>query len=89
MSVKKYLELDSTYRNTLSFPKPGQFEVNIAQGANRTQASAVNPVSNASTISNFRFQSVDATQYTLTVAQGGCATFTAHRLIGNHNNYLH
>jgi hypothetical protein len=47
MPVKKYLELDSTYRNRNLYPICGDFIVNIAQGGQKNQLNAVDPVSDA------------------------------------------
>lgn len=47
MSNKRYLEIDSTYRNREQFPNPSNFTVLIAQSGTRDAAHAYDPVSNA------------------------------------------
>lgn len=47
MSNKRYLEIDSTYRNRNQFPKPSRFEVLISQTGTRDRFNARDPVSNA------------------------------------------
>ena len=44
MASKKYLELDSNFRNRFFDPNPGAFEVNIAQYGKKTQTQALDPV---------------------------------------------
>jgi hypothetical protein len=44
MSNKRYLELDSTYRNRNQYPNPSNFTVLIAQSGTRDAASAYDPV---------------------------------------------
>jgi hypothetical protein len=43
--VKKYLELNSAYRNRSEFPNPADFQVNISQSGNRSQENALDPIS--------------------------------------------
>ena len=50
MSNKRYLEIDSTYRNRELYPKPSTFEVLISQSGTRDAIHAYDPVSNASPI---------------------------------------
>lgn len=45
MSNKRYLEIDSTYRNRNEFPNPSQFNVMISQTGSRDAVYAVDPVS--------------------------------------------
>jgi len=47
MPVQKFLEVDSTYRNRNLYPNTAEFTVNIAQGGNKTQYNASDPVSEA------------------------------------------
>lgn len=47
MPVKKFLEIDSTYRNRNLFQNPAEFVVNISQGTSKSQLTAVDPVSDA------------------------------------------
>jgi hypothetical protein len=50
MSVKRYLELESTFRNRKEFPLPSQFIVNISGGGaicGTNSKTALDPVSNA------------------------------------------
>ena len=44
MSNKRYLELDSTYRNRNQYPNPSNFTVLISQSGTRDAASAYDPV---------------------------------------------
>ena len=61
MPVKKYLELDSTFRNRNLYPMCGDFIVNIAQG-NKNQYTAYDPVSEAYPLLKFTpFTSIDLT----------------------------
>lgn len=45
MSNKRYLEIDSTYRNRKQYPNPSNFTVLIAQSGTRDAAHAYDPVS--------------------------------------------
>ena len=47
MSNKRYLEIDSNYRNRNQWPQPSNFEVLIAQSGTRDAARAFDPVSDA------------------------------------------
>lgn len=47
MSNKRYLEIDSTYRNREEYPNPSNFTVLISQSGTRDAAHAYDPVSNA------------------------------------------
>ena len=47
MPTKKFLELDSNFRNRNTFPNPGQFEVNISQYGMRGQNNALDPITYA------------------------------------------
>jgi hypothetical protein len=47
---KRYLEIDSSYRNRKQFPKPSRFEVLISQTGTRGRFQAYDPVSKAATI---------------------------------------
>jgi hypothetical protein len=47
MPTKKFLELDSNYRNRNMFPNPGQFEVSISQSGLKGQAGALDPLTYA------------------------------------------
>jgi hypothetical protein len=47
MPTKKFLELDSNYRNRNINPNPGQFDVSISQSGLRSQSSALDPVTYA------------------------------------------
>ena len=40
-----FIDLDSTYRDRNLWPKPGQFEINIAQTGNKEKSNALDPVS--------------------------------------------
>lgn len=53
MPVKKYLELDSSFRNRNLYPNCGEFTVNIAQGGQKNQFNAVDPVSDAYPVNVF------------------------------------
>ena len=55
--VKKYLELNSAYRNRNLFPNPGKFQVNISQSGTKSQQDALDPISYAYPISQFNFGS--------------------------------
>ena len=48
MSNRRYLEIDSTYRNRKLYPKPSQFEVLISQTGIRDKFNAKDPISNSS-----------------------------------------
>ncbi len=48
MSNKRYLEIDSTYRNREQYPNPSNFQVLISQSGTRDASQAFDPVSNAS-----------------------------------------
>lgn len=50
MSNKRYLEIDSTYRNRGQYPNPSSFEVLISQSGTKSAARAYDPVSNAAPI---------------------------------------
>lgn len=50
MSNRRYLEIDSTYRNRERYPNPAQFEVLISQTGVRNRYNARDPVSNAAPI---------------------------------------
>jgi hypothetical protein len=50
MSNTQYLEIDSTYRNRQSWPKPSKFDVLIAQSGRRSGTDAFDPVSLAAPI---------------------------------------
>lgn len=43
--VKKYLELNSAYRNRNEFPNPADFQVSISQRGDRSQEMALDPIS--------------------------------------------
>ena len=43
--VKKYLELNSAYRNRNEFPNPSDFQVQISQRGDRSQELALDPIS--------------------------------------------
>ena len=47
MSNKRYLEIDSTYRNREQYPDPSHFEVLISQSGTRDAVHAYDPVSDA------------------------------------------
>lgn len=70
MPVKKYLEIDSTYRNRNLYPNPGSFIVNIAQGSGKTQLNATDPVSNAYTDIKFFPSNYNNLTFKLVVASG-------------------
>ena len=55
--VKKYLELNSAYRNRNLFPNPGKFQVNISQSGTKSQQDALDPISYAYPIYQFNFGS--------------------------------
>ena len=55
--VKKYLELNSAYRNRNLFPNPGKFQVNISQSGTKSQQDALDPISYAYPILQFNFGS--------------------------------
>jgi hypothetical protein len=50
MSVKRYLEVDSSYRNRNEYPLPSQFVVNISQTGEKKKEAALDPVSDAAPI---------------------------------------
>lgn len=50
MSNKRYLEIDSTYRNREQYPNPSNFTVLISQSGTRDPSHAFDPVSDASPI---------------------------------------
>ena len=43
--VKKYLELNSTYRDRINFPNPADFQVDISQRGDKSQPNALDPIS--------------------------------------------
>jgi hypothetical protein len=45
MASNGFIDLDSTYRNRQDWPKPGQFEINIAQSGTKGKGNALDPVS--------------------------------------------
>ena len=45
MSIKNYLEIDSTYRNRNKWPLAGEFEIPISQTGRKDRLYAVDPVS--------------------------------------------
>lgn len=53
MSNRRYIELDSTYRNRVLYPKPSVFNVEIEQRENYVGLQAIDPVSLASPILTF------------------------------------
>ncbi len=70
MPVKKYLEIDSTYRNRNLYPNPGSFSVNIAQGITKSQVNAVDPVTNAFSDIVMKNNYLNNIQLTFTIATG-------------------
>jgi hypothetical protein len=70
MPIKKYLEIDSTYRNRNMYPNPGSFTVNIAQGITKSQLNALDPVSNAFSEVAFNGDTMNNAEFTLNVATG-------------------
>lgn len=50
MSNKRYLEIDSSYRNRNEFPNPAKFDVLLSQSGSREATYAFDPVSNNSPI---------------------------------------
>jgi hypothetical protein len=75
MPIKKYLEIDSTYRNRNMYPNPGSFTVNIAQGITKSQLNALDPVSNAFSEVAFNGNTMNEKTFTLTVATGANPPF--------------
>ena len=51
---KKYLELDSNYRNRTLYPNQASFDVPISQSGTNNQLSAVDPITDAYAIQTFR-----------------------------------
>ena len=47
MSVQKFLELDSNYRDRNRYPYPASFECEISQSGTRGQINAIDPISYA------------------------------------------
>jgi hypothetical protein len=47
MPSKKYMELDSNYRDRTQFPNAGAFEVNISQSGMKTNLNALDPITKA------------------------------------------
>lgn len=50
MSIKRYIELDSTYRNRFTYPNPGEFEIPVSQSGMRNKEHAFDPISSAQPI---------------------------------------
>lgn len=53
MSTVRYLEVDSTYRDRVRWPLPGEFEIPISQSGRKSRADALDPVSLAAPITNW------------------------------------
>ena len=54
MSNRRYLEIDSTYRNRNQFPNPSNFEVLISQSGSRNAINAYDPISESAPIKTWR-----------------------------------
>lgn len=54
MSNRRYLEIDSTYRNRNQFPNPSNFEVLISQSGSRNAINAYDPISEAAPIKTWK-----------------------------------
>ena len=55
MTRQSFLELDSTYRNRNLDPKVSDFTVTLSQSGIKSQANAIDPVSNAYPVNVFSF----------------------------------
>jgi hypothetical protein len=56
MTRQSFLELDSTYRNRNLDPKVSDFTVTLSQSGIKSQANAIDPVSNAYPVNVFNFK---------------------------------
>jgi hypothetical protein len=59
MSVIKYLELDSTYRDRNRFPFQSDFEVAVSQSGIRSRLDALDPVANSSALTTWQSRTFD------------------------------
>jgi hypothetical protein len=57
MSITRYIEIDSTYRNRNKWPNPAEFEVVVAQSGRKDKMNADDPVSDSAPINNFYWKS--------------------------------
>ena len=59
MSNKRYIEIDSTYRNREQYPDPSQFTVLISQSGTRDKFHAYDPVSDSAPIKEWTAGDID------------------------------
>ena len=78
MSVIKYIDIDSTYRNTLMYPLPGNFVLNINAKSTDSITAAADPISLA-----FPFE----TGLLQAVAAGPPVVYQLSTSSSNVNNY--
>lgn len=50
---RRYLNIDSNFRDRKQWPLPGEFEVNISQTGNKNKSNAIDPISNAAPLNTF------------------------------------
>lgn len=80
---KKYLELDSNYRNRTLYPNQASFDVPISQSGTNTQSAAVDPITDAYPIQTFRI-------FDEVISAGTIVANTATQAIGTVMSfYLH
>lgn len=73
MSVQKFLELDSNYRDRNRYPYPASFECEISQSGTRGQINAIDPISYAYPQMVFCPDDITSLTFNYNIASGGGA----------------
>lgn len=84
MSVQKFLELDSNYRDRNRYPYPASFECEISQSGTRGQINAIDPISYAYPQMVFRpndIQTISFNYNTATIVGGLIAASSSNILV--------